>query len=127
SDAASLPVRSVTPGYFDILRMAIAEGRDFRDSDGRNAPSVMIVNRALADRYFPGTSALGKKVWRFGRQQPPSEIIGVVANSRTGDLTRPPEPEVYLSLWQAGAFSKDLVVRTASAPRGVIADVQRVL
>jgi len=127
SDAASLPVRSVTPGYFDILRMAIAEGRDFRDSDGRNAPSVMIVNRALADRYFPGTNALGKKVWRFGRQQPPSEIIGVVANSRTGDLTRPPEPEVYLSLWQAGAFSKDLVLRATADPRTVMADVQREL
>ena len=126
-DAASLPVRSVTPGYFKILRMPIAEGRDFRDSDTRDAPNVTIVNRALAERYFPGSSPLGKKVWRFGRQQPPSEIVGVVANSRTGDLTKPPEPEIYLSLWQAGAFSKDLLVRTASDPRAVIADVQRVL
>jgi putative ABC transport system permease protein len=126
-DAASLPVRSVTPGYFNILRMPITEGRDFRDSDKRDAPNVTIVNRALAERYFPGGSAIGKKVWRFGRQQPPSEIIGVVANSRTGDLTKPPEPEIYLSLWQAGAFSKDLVVRTTADPRGVIADVQRAL
>lgn len=128
SDAASLPVRSVTPGYFNILRMSITEGRDFRDSDTRNAPAVAIVNRALADRYFPGGSAIGKKVWRFGgRQQPPTEIIGVVANSRTGDLTRPPEPEIYLSLWQAGAFSKDLVVRTTADPRAVMADAQRAL
>ena len=123
----ALAVRSVTPGYFDILRMTITEGRDFRDSDGRNAPAVTIVNRALADRYFPGSSPIGKKVWRFGRQQPPSEIIGVVANSRTGDLTRPPEPEIYLSLWQAGAFSKDLVIRTVADPRTVMADVQREL
>jgi putative ABC transport system permease protein len=127
SDAASLPVRSVTPGYFDILRMAIVEGRDFRDSDGRNAPAVAIVNRALAERYFPGSSPIGKKVWRFGRQQPPTEVIGVVTDSRTNDLTRPPEPEIYLSLWQAGAFSKDLVIRTATDPRGVMADIQREL
>lgn len=127
-DAASLPVRSVTPGYFNILRMTITEGRDFRDSDTRNAPVVAIVNRALAERYFPGGSAIGKKMWRFGRrEQPPTEIIGVVANSRTGDLTRAPEPEVYLSLWQAGAFSKDLVVRTSADPRAVMADVQRTL
>lgn len=126
-DAASLPVRSVTPGYFNILRMPITEGRDFRDSDIRTAPGVTIVNRALAERYFPGGSALGKKVWRFGRQQPPSEIIGVVANSRTGDLTKPPEPEIYMSLWQASAFSKDLVVRTTADPRIVMADVQRAL
>ncbi len=128
SDAASLPVRSVTPGYFNILRMAITEGRDFRNSDVRNALNVAIVNRALADRYFPGSSPIGKKVWRFGgRQQPPTEIVGVVANSRTGDLTRPPEPEIYLSLWQAGAFSKDLVIRTTADPRAVMADVQREL
>jgi putative ABC transport system permease protein len=126
-DAASLPVRSVTPGYFDILRTSITEGRDFRDADGRGAPNVAIVNQALADRYFPGASPIGKKVWRFGRQQPPSEIIAVVANSRTGDLTRPPEPEIYLSLWQAGAFSKDLVLRTTADPRAVIAGVQREL
>ena len=46
---------------------------------------------------------------------------------RTGDLPRPPEPEIYLSLWQTGAFSKDLVIRTAADPRAVIADVQREL
>ena len=128
TDAAALPVRSVTPGYFNILRMPIAEGRDFRDSDKRDSPSVAIVNRALAERYFPGTSPIGKKLWRFGgRQQPPTEIIGVVANSRTGDLTKPPEPEIYMSLWQASAFSKDLVVRTTAEPRIVMADVQRAL
>jgi putative ABC transport system permease protein len=128
TDAASLPVRSVTPCYFNILRMPIIEGRDFRDSDKRDAPNVAIVNRALAEQYFPGTSAIGKKVWRFGgRQQPPTEIIGVVANSRTGDLTKSPEPEIYMSLWQASAFSKDLVVRTTADPRIVMADVQRAL
>jgi putative ABC transport system permease protein len=127
-DAESLPVRSVTPGYFAILRMALVEGRDFRDSDAREAPSVAIVNRALVDRYFPDGNAVGKKVWRsVGRRLPPSEIIGVVANGRTGDLTRAPEPEVYLSLWQASAFSKDLVIRTTADPRAIMTDVQREL
>jgi putative ABC transport system permease protein len=40
---------------------------------------------------------------------------------------RPPEPEIYLSLWQAGAFSKDLVIRTAGNPRAFMADTQREL
>ena len=74
SDAVALPVRSVTPGYFDLLRIPLTEGRDFRASDAnanKAAPRVAIVNRALADRYFPGTSALGKKLWQGTRQQPP--------------------------------------------------------
>src|SRR5262245_27088586 len=127
SDAVSLPVRSVTPGYFDILGIRIAEGRDFRSSDANKADRVAIVNRAFVDRYFPGTSAIGKKLWQGGRQQPPTEIVGVIANSRTDDLTRAPEPELYLSLWQAGAFSKDLVVRTTADPRALMTAIQKEL
>ena len=76
-----------------LLGLPIAEGRDFRDSDANAARRVAIVNQALADRYFPGGSAIGKKLWhRAARQQPPTEIVGVVANGRTDDLTRTPSP-----------------------------------
>ena len=127
ADAVALPVRSVTPGYFDILGIPIADGRDFRNSDAAKAARVAIVNRAFADRYFPGSTAIGKKLWQNGRQQPPMEIVGVVASSRTDDLTRAPEPELYLSLWQAGAFSKDLVVRTSTDPRTLMTAIQKEL
>jgi putative ABC transport system permease protein len=129
SDAVLLPVRAVTSGYFDILGIRVAEGRDFRATDAtvNHAPRVAIVNRAFADRYFRGGSAIGKKLWRNGRQQPPHEIVGVVANSRTEDLTRAPEPELYLSLWQAGARSKDLVVGTATDPRALMNAIQTTL
>ena len=105
SDAVALPVRSVTPGYFDLLRHSTDRGPGLprvRREREQGSTQVAIVNRALADRYFSGTSALGKKLWQGNRQQPPLEIVGVVANSRTDDLTRAPEPELYLSLWQAG-------------------------
>lgn len=127
SDRVAVPLRAITPGYFDLLGLAVRDGRDFRSTDGRKAPSVAIVNQALADRYFPEGRPIGKRVWLQGRQRPTTEIIGVVANARTGDLTQPPEPEVYLSLWQASAFSKDLVVRTSADPRSIIAAVQREL
>ncbi len=127
SDRLSLPLRSVTPGYFALLGLSVTDGRDFRSTDARNAPSVAIVNRALVDRYFPHANPIGKKLWTGGRQRPPAEIIGVVANGRTGDLAQAPEPEIYLSLWQALAFSKDLVIRTAADPRSLMAAVQREL
>jgi putative ABC transport system permease protein len=129
SDAVLLPVRAVTPGYFDILGIPIFEGRDFRSSDAtvNKAPRVAIVNRAFADRYFQGGGAMGKKIWQSGRQQAPFEIVGVIANSRTDDLTRAPEPELYLSLWQSSAFSKDLVVRTTTDPRVLMTAIQTAL
>src|SRR6185369_1563433 len=56
-----------------------------------------------------------------------TEIIGVAGDARTGDLTQAPAPEVYLSFWQANAFSKDLVVRTAADPRTAIEAIRREL
>jgi putative ABC transport system permease protein len=129
SDRVAVPLRAATPGYFSLLGLAVSDGRDFRDSDNRTAPSVAIVNQALADRYFPGASAVGKKLRLslFGPNLPMTEIVGVVSNARTGDLTRAAAPEVYLSLWQATAFSKDLVIRTTGDPRTAIAAIRREL
>jgi putative ABC transport system permease protein len=127
SDRAQVPLRSVTPGYFDLLGQRIVEGRDFQNTDVRGAADVAIVNQALVDRYFAHTNAIGKKIWGRGRNAPAVQVVGVVANARTGDLTRTAEPEVYLCFWQASAFSKHLVVRTARDPRGVMAAIQREL
>ena len=127
SERIEIPLRSVTSGYFDMLGQAMAQGRDFRSSDDRNAAGVAVVNQKFVDRYFPNSAALGKKIWGNGRNRPPVEIIGVVANGRTADLTRAAEPEIYLPLWQAQAFSKDLVVRTAAEPGPLIPVIQRAL
>jgi putative ABC transport system permease protein len=114
ADRLSVPFRAVTPGYFALLGLSMNEGRDFRSTDIRNAPGVAIVNQTLAKRYFGGGTAIGKKIWLGGRTGPSMEIIGIVSDARTADLTHSAEPEVYSSLWQNSAFSKDLIVRTAS-------------
>jgi putative ABC transport system permease protein len=109
----------------------LTEGRGFRDTDIRNTPQVAVVNQAFVDRYFPHEPALGRRFWmgsrvnRDGKPNPGGEIVGVIANARTDDLAQAAEPEVYGCFWQAGAFSKDLVVRTAADPRSVMANVQR--
>ena len=123
----SIPLRAVTTGYFTLIGMPLVDGRDVRSTDDRKAPLVAVVNKAMVDRYFPGGGAIGKHIWMGGRSGRSFEIVGVVANGRTGDLARPPEPEVYFSLWQNSAFSKDLVVSTAADPRAVMAAVRREL
>jgi putative ABC transport system permease protein len=86
-----------------------------------------VVNQSLVDHYFQKTIPLGKKLWLFGRKESPTEIVGVVANGRTDDLTHAAEPEIYLPLWQMQAFSKHLVIRTAGDPRSIMLAVQREL
>jgi putative ABC transport system permease protein len=127
SERLSLPLRSVTPGYFKLLGLGISDGRDFRDTDTRQTPRVAIVNKAFVDRYFPDGIAIGKKMWMGRRDQPSNEIIGVVANGRTDDLTRAPEPEIYFCLWQNGAFSKHLVIRATTDARSLMPPVRREL
>jgi putative ABC transport system permease protein len=127
ADRLAMPLRAVTPGYFSLLGLSLIDGRDFRNTDGREAPPVAIVNQSLAEMYFKDTTTVGKKIWLFNRENPPAEIVGVVANSRTNDLTRAAEPEIYMPLWQRSAFSKDLIVRTAGDPRSIAAAVQREL
>lgn len=127
SDKTALPLRAVTPDYFKLMGMALMDGREFRQTDDEKAPNVAIVNRAFAERYFPGRNAVGRKFWLNGRDKPGVEIVGQIANGRTDDLTQAASPEIYLPLWQANAFSKHLVVRTTADPRAVVVAVERAL
>ena len=124
SDRLSFPMRSVTPGYFDMMRLPILEGRDFRSTDNGKKVDVAIINKAFADRYFPHENAVGKRFWFGTRTQPGIHIVGIVSNARSDDLTQAAQPEIYLSFWEATPFSKHLVIRTASDPRSAIAAVR---
>jgi putative ABC transport system permease protein len=127
SDRTNVPLRSITPDYFKLLGLRLMDGREFRPTDERGAAPVAIVNAAFAARYFPGGSAVGKKIWMGPRDRPANEIVGVVSDGRSDDLSKLPSPEIYLSFWQNGAFSKHLLIRTESDPRSMFASVQREL
>jgi putative ABC transport system permease protein len=126
-DRLQLPTRSVTPDYFSALGLKLVEGRAFRASDNDKAPQVVIINQAAVDRYFPGKNAIGRKLKFPGNQTNLLEIIGVLGNTRTDALTDAAEPELYYSFWQAGAFSKHLVVRTHTDPRSLALAVEKEL
>jgi putative ABC transport system permease protein len=127
SDMISLPLRAVTPDYFELMGMALIDGREFRSTDDDKSPTVAIVNQAFTRRYFPNRNSVGRKLWLNGRNRPAVQIVGEIVDGRTDDLTQEPAPEVYLPLWQANAFSKHLVVRTMADPRTVVVEVERAL
>jgi putative ABC transport system permease protein len=124
SDRPSFPVRSVTEDYFPLMGVPVLDGRNVRASDVQNAPGVAVVNEAFVHRYFSDGRAVGKRVWLFGSNRPPSTIVGVVENGRSDDLTRAPQPELYVSLWQFPPFSKHLLVRTTQDPKAIANAVQ---
>ena len=67
---------------------------------------------------------VGAQLRFAGSTDKPLEIVGVVADTRTEELSQPAEPEIYLPFWQSGAFSKHLVVRAAGDPTALAALVR---
>jgi putative ABC transport system permease protein len=120
----SFPLRSVTAEYFALMDIPIASGRAFTNDDTEKAPRVMIVNQALANRYFSG-DAVGRQMRFPGTKPLDVTIVGVIADTRTEALSDDPAPEIYVSFWQNGAFSKHLVVRTSSSAAGLFELVRR--
>jgi predicted permease len=90
------------PGYFDTMRIPVRRGRDFDSRDAAEDVRHVIVNQALADRYWPGEDPIGKRVRvaAGGTPTPPpwSTVVGVVGTERQDGLRRPPRPLMYYPL-----------------------------
>ena len=76
-------MNTVSPGYFKTMNVPLLEGRDFREGDAREEPVVAIVNRRFAEHFFPGRSAIGKRIgFGYGPETKLTiEIVGVVGNA----------------------------------------------
>ena len=88
----------VSPSYFHAMGIPLRDGRLFNDFDGRDAaPWLYIVNEAFVRRYWPGESAIGKRIRGAGRREdnPWHQVIGVVADTRHGALGEVPSPAIY--------------------------------
>ena len=106
-----------TPDYFRALRVPMKAGRDFTDSDRRDAPFVAIINESLARASFPGQNPLGRRI-RCGLDTLDyMTIVGVVADVRTAGPSRPARPEIYMPYEQhpGPATALNLVARTEAA------------
>jgi len=73
----------VTPGAFRTLGLTLTSGRDFTAADDAGAPPVVIVSEELARRFWPGQSAIGRRLVLV-KNGPALEIVGVAADAAAG-------------------------------------------
>ncbi len=125
--------RTADPGYFRAAGVPLLSGRDFAATDGPDGARVVIVNKALADHFFPGMDAVGRRVaWtgdvlRFiGISDEWRTIVGVVGNTRDGGLDAAPTPAVFLPFAQGDFPSGGVVMRT-DVPAPSIANAARAI
>ena len=86
-----MPLRAVTPGYFEAMGIDVVDGRAFGESDDRGAPPVAIVNQAFATRHVGTGAVLGRSIRFSGNAgDPPMTIVGIVAVARNEALSEGP-------------------------------------
>jgi predicted permease len=113
----------VGPGYLNLMRIPLVEGRDFTGHDDENAAPVMIVNQTFARHFFGGRTAIGRRVRVYDLW---FSIAGVAADSK---YVRPDEAATpYFYALSRQAFSSPgsaLFVRTTGDPDRAVATVRR--
>ncbi|HEX8679892.1 MAG TPA: ABC transporter permease [Chthoniobacterales bacterium] len=120
---ADLPLAQphmIVPGYFRTMGIPVRHGRTFDARDQRNAPPVVIVNQTLASRFFPGESAIGKRITPGLYADPigpvEREIVGVVGDVQSDITAAEPMPQIYVPLSQCMWLDLTLVVRSKWEP-----------
>jgi putative ABC transport system permease protein len=121
----TIEIRSVTPDYFSTLGIRIQRGRIFNERDTAGALSVALINEAMARRFFPGQDPLGKPLKFDADDKTPSQIVGVVADTRDSGLNAPPRLQAYFPLLQNPSERVYILVRSSLDPAAAIAEVQR--
>jgi predicted permease len=117
---------SVSPGTFGALGMSMRFGRDFAASDGAGSLPVVVVDEALAKRYWSGGDAIGKRMRTTG-DTTWRTIVGVVASVRDEDVASEPRPHSYFPLAQLPTNAPVLVVRTAGDNSATLASIRRTI
>jgi predicted permease len=108
-------VNTVAPRYFQTLGIRLVEGRDFTEADRQGRTAVAIINERLADKMWPGQSAVGKRLaapFYSGPPRPAVEIIGVARDTKHRTLLADAPPLLYLPVLQAYDGRTTIVVRT---------------
>jgi putative ABC transport system permease protein len=112
---------SISPDFFKTLRIPLRTGRLLAESDGANAPPVVVINEAAAQRFWPGEDPLGNRISERGVSY---EIVGVVKDVKHSALDEEAKPEIYFPLAQMPTTFMTLLVRTSGDPLQMIAAVR---
>ncbi|HTX75238.1 MAG TPA: ABC transporter permease [Terracidiphilus sp.] len=119
--------RYVSPGYTATLRTTLKSGRYFTENDDLSHPKVVIVNRTLAQKYFPGEDPVGKQISFDDDKAPPILIVGEIDDIQEGQLDAAPRSAMYLPLYQDGETSFAVLVRTEQDERTIFPALEATL
>jgi len=130
SDPARTPRwQMVTPDYFATMRIPLLSGRSFTTHDDSTSSAVIVVSESMARAYWPGESALGKRIGCACNDTTMSTVVGIVADVRFNPNVGPAlVPTYYVPVAQTHPWrTMSLVVRTTDDPAAMMTRVERAI
>jgi predicted permease len=129
ADLVEVEFRRALHNYFSAMGIPVVRGRGFTDADGvRGAEPVVMVNEAMARKFWPGADPVGQRVRLSPDPRSPwSRIIGVLGSVRHAALDAQPVPEIYISYLQNPPVAPFLAIRTQGDPAAIAEPVRYAL
>ena len=131
---------AVSSDYFRVMHVPLLRGRPITEQDVETSPWVVVINAAMAQKYWPNEDPIGQLITvnmpAHPGEEKPREIVGVVGNVRQYALRTDPRPEMYLAQLQLpphcspglteARLHKSLVLRTTVDPHSLMDSVRKV-
>jgi predicted permease len=118
----------VSPDYFRVMGIAQLAGRSLQPGDEKGPEQKVVVNRALAERCWPGRDAVGRRLYDdSGRSEWSAEVVGMVESTQQRRPEQPPEPEIYWSYGVNPWPGSYLVVRVADDPQLLVPAIREAI
>jgi putative ABC transport system permease protein len=108
--APSARIATVDPEYFATMKIAVLAGRVFEPGDRQGSQPVVVINRRMAEVFWPGEDPIGRPI-QISRREP-AVVIGIVDDVRSTEVGVPPQPEMFVPHAQSTARSMNYIVQS---------------
>ena len=116
----------VDSDYFDTLGIPVLSGRVFDSRDRESSPEAVVINRKMADTFWPGQDALSRAI-AVGETSRKAIVVGIVRDGKYEDLDEAPRPFMYYALSQHYLGGCNIIARTRGDPRLWVAPLTQTL
>jgi len=130
ADPGKMPGANYTvacPNYFRTMGIPILKGREFTAQDTVTAPGVLVINRQMAQDFWPKEDPVGRAIRLGGSDGPRLTVVGVVGDVHFQGLDAPARRQFFRPYTQAGWPVMTVVVRTIGAPATYATPIKRAL
>ncbi|MGH9558961.1 MAG: ABC transporter permease [Bryobacteraceae bacterium] len=117
---------AVDANYFDTVGIRMLSGRGFNSNDRENSPPVAVINRKMAEMFWPGQEPVGRTIMA-GDPASRFTVIGVVPNGKYDDIDEAPQPFLYYALSQNYRGAISVIARTKGNPSAWVQPFARAL